>query len=380
MAHASIIIPCYNAERFIETTVASALRQTVKDIEVICVDDGSTDATFSLLTGIAQKDARVRVIAQANAGEGPARDAGLAAATGTWLYFLDSDDLMEPTLLADAIEAGERDQSDVVIFQTITVNEQTGEEMVFDLSFVRDWIPEDSFDPQQHPERIFNSFQNWVHNKLFRASFVRDRDLHMQHVHRSADILFTCRALAEADRITLLEKPLHRYRTNNPQSAMSTSDSYPLDFLEGFYALRAALEDDGTWELYHDSFVNWAIEGIVANLECMGTYEGFNAIARELADHGFERLDIAGFDRTRSDNVALFDLVHALMALPPEQAIFEFYKRYRTLFFNMMRIDLSRTRMQVQDSILGSDIQGSVSYKIGRAVTALPRAMRDLLP
>ena len=189
MPRASIIIPCYNADRFVEETVRSAQRQTVDDIEIICVDDGSSDGTLATLKRLASSDARIRVIERENGGEGPARDTGLDAATSPWLYFLDADDLMEPTLLEESIAACERDQSDIVVFKTTTLDMQTGEERSCWYSFQRDWMPDSCFRPQDHPQHVFTSFQNWVHNKLFRASFVHEHDLHMQHVHRTADLL-----------------------------------------------------------------------------------------------------------------------------------------------------------------------------------------------
>ncbi len=372
MPKASVVIPCYNAERFVAETIQSAQRQTMHDLEIICVDDGSTDNTLGMLNRLAAEDGRMRVISQPNGGEGPARDAGLAAARGSWLYFLDSDDLMEPTLLEEAIAECERHKSDLVVFRTITVNEQTGEERLCDYSFKRDWMPQSCFCPQEHPNRLFNSFQNWVHNKLFRASFVRAHGLRMQHVHRTADLLFTCRALAEASRVSLLDKPLHRYRINNPASAMATSDAYPLDFLSGFYALRSSLRQHGTWELYHDSFVNWAIEGIASNLRCARSYQGFSAIVQELQSRGFNELDIRSFPRHKADNTEYYDLVRALIDLTPEEALFRFMVSYRTML-GQAENDLSRASMAIED------ITSSASFRIGRAITSLPRTARDKL-
>ncbi len=353
-------------------TIQSAQRQTLRDLEIICVDDGSADGTLDVLNRLAAEDGRIRVIAQPNGGEGPARDAGLVAARGSWLYFLDSDDFMEPTLLEEAIATCEHDKSDLVVFRTITINEQTGEERLCDYSFKRNWLTQSCFCPQEHPNRLFNSFQNWVHNKLFRASFVHAHGLRMQHVHRTADLLFTCRALAEASRVSLLDKPLHRYRINNPTSAMATSDGYPIDFLTGFYALRSSLLQHGTWELYHDSFVNWAIEGIVSNLRCTRSYQGFNAIVQELQSRGFSELDICTFPRSKSDNTEYFDLVRALIDLAPEEALFRFMVSYRTML-GQAENELSRASMAIQD------ITSSASFRIGRTITSLPRTARDKL-
>ncbi len=393
MPRASIIIPCYNADRFVEETVRSAQRQTIDDIEIICVDDGSTDGTLATLKRIGCNDPRIRIIEQENGGEGPARDAGLDAAASPWLYFLDADDLMEPTLLEEAIFTCERDQSDIAVFRTITLDMQTGEEQLCWYSFQRDWMPYSCFHPQNHPQHVFTSFQNWVHNKLFRASFVHEHDLHMQHVHRTADLLFTCRALAEANRISLIDKPLHKYRINNPQSALATSDSYPLDFYEAFLALRTSLEQHGTWELYHDSFVNWAIHGVASNLTWARSLSGFQTIADKMRSEGLDLLDIPSFPRERSDNLESYDFVRTLVDGTPEETLFHL-AAMRGTHIGRLETEASGLRVEVSglhDEIAGlhdeisglrddlTAIVGSMSFRVGRSVTSLPRLVRDRL-
>lgn len=93
MPHVSVIIPAYNAEAFIADTVRSALDQTYRDLEVIVVDDGSADGTLKALE---QFQGRVRVHAQANGGVARARNAGVRLAAGSWIAFLDADDLWLP--------------------------------------------------------------------------------------------------------------------------------------------------------------------------------------------------------------------------------------------------------------------------------------------
>lgn len=88
----SVIIPVYNAERFLRTCLVSVLGQTLKNLEVICIDDGSTDGSFPILRSIAAEDCRLKVIRQGNAGAGPARNAGLRMAHGEYVAFMDADD------------------------------------------------------------------------------------------------------------------------------------------------------------------------------------------------------------------------------------------------------------------------------------------------
>jgi glycosyltransferase involved in cell wall biosynthesis len=100
MTRFSIVIPCYNAERWLAEAIRSCLDQTVRDLEVVVVDDGSTDRSRAIAETAAAADPRVRVIHQDNQGVGAARNAGLHVATGEYVNFLDADDLLEPEKLA----------------------------------------------------------------------------------------------------------------------------------------------------------------------------------------------------------------------------------------------------------------------------------------
>ena len=98
----SVIIPVYNAEEHLEQCLDSILCQTLKEIEIICVDDGSKDSSPAILAEYAKKDNRVRVIRQENGGAGKARNTGLSAAKGKYLSFLDADDFSQPEMLEKA--------------------------------------------------------------------------------------------------------------------------------------------------------------------------------------------------------------------------------------------------------------------------------------
>ena len=91
----SIIIPVYNVEKYLDECINSAVNQTFDDIEIICVNDGSTDGSLEIIEKHASKDKRIRIISQEHKGVGSARNAGLDAAKGKYIYFMDSDDYVE---------------------------------------------------------------------------------------------------------------------------------------------------------------------------------------------------------------------------------------------------------------------------------------------
>ncbi|MEM1116390.1 MAG: glycosyltransferase family 2 protein [Bacteroidota bacterium] len=106
----SVVIPCYNAEAFVAEAVASAVAQTVPPVEVVCVDDGSTDDTLGALRRLEAEHPTVRVRTGPNGGPSAARNRGLAEAQGDYIQFLDADDLLAPTKLehqASLVEAAE---------------------------------------------------------------------------------------------------------------------------------------------------------------------------------------------------------------------------------------------------------------------------------
>lgn len=124
MPEISVIIPVYNKEKYIEKSLRSVLNQPFGDIEVIIVDDGSTDASLTIVQGIAKTDNRIVVVDIPNGGVSNARNVGLSHAKGEWIQFLDADDLLEPDYLTQAMQVL-RDQPVDILFSGFTmVNEQ----------------------------------------------------------------------------------------------------------------------------------------------------------------------------------------------------------------------------------------------------------------
>lgn len=118
----SIIVPVYNAAGLLRTCLQSLTHQTLQDLEIICVDDGSTDASLAVLQEHAAKDTRIKVIHQANAGVSVARNRGLDAATGEYVTFVDADDWVEPVAYEMALSAFHQ-EVDMVCFGVVVDGE-----------------------------------------------------------------------------------------------------------------------------------------------------------------------------------------------------------------------------------------------------------------
>lgn len=117
MVKVSIIIPVYNTEKYLEECLACLLRQTMKEFELICVDDGSNDASGTILKRYAQKYPEViKCIFQENSGQSIARNRALEMATGDYVYFMDSDDILLATTLEETYNICVKDKLDVLFF------------------------------------------------------------------------------------------------------------------------------------------------------------------------------------------------------------------------------------------------------------------------
>jgi len=133
----SIIIPVYNVESYLSESLSSAVNQTYKNLEIICVDDGSTDSSPKILAEYAEKDERIRILEKENGGLSSARNAGLDASGGEYVYYFDSDDWIRADAIERCVEESERGKLDVIFFDAESVfeNESIKEQMPYYIGY-----------------------------------------------------------------------------------------------------------------------------------------------------------------------------------------------------------------------------------------------------
>lgn len=227
----SVIVPCYNVEPYVDECLCGLAGQTLRSLEIICVDDGSTDGTLERLRRWREKDERLRIISQPNAGVSAARNAGLDAAEGKYVGFVDPDDRVEPEMFSRLLAEAEKNDADAVVCGYREFVERDG-------TVVREggWSPEDEFYAEEKVEQ-FRRGSSWcrcvgpVYNKLIRRSLVEKHALRfVVGLKEGEDLAFLLMLLPFAPRLlTLSDRPYH-YRRERPGSATYGRDLLLGDF------------------------------------------------------------------------------------------------------------------------------------------------------
>uniref|UniRef100_UPI00359CB7DB glycosyltransferase n=1 Tax=Bifidobacterium longum TaxID=216816 RepID=UPI00359CB7DB len=236
----SVVVPIYNVERYLRTCVESLLKQTLNNMEIILVDDGSPDKSGLIADELASLHSNVKAVHQKNAGLGPARNTGIEYAAGEYVGFVDSDDWVDASMFADLYAAAKRDQADIVFgghkdmvngnvnnvkphpLAGKTLNTRT------DILGVRErlfgHLPDDS-EVESFPMRVWTG--------IYRNDFLIEHDLRFKPI-LSEDTIFNLSAYQCAQVITFTGGTAYCYRMDNQPSIMRSFSSKKLNQYAAF--------------------------------------------------------------------------------------------------------------------------------------------------
>ena len=388
----SVIIPAYNAENYIEECLNSILEENKISMEVICVDDGSTDRTLSILREYEEKDDRLRVITQKNAGAGAARNNGLKFARGEYLAFLDADDFFDPGMLRLAYEQAHLDNSDIVVFRSSEFIDSTGEYREIDCGIREDLLPEKRpFAGSEIQKNIFEAFIGWPWDKLFRAEFIRETQLRFQEQRTTNDALFVFMAIVKAERISTMDEVLAYHRRLGDGQSLSVSREKSWDcFYKALIAMKEQLIAWDLFERYEQDFVNYALHFSLWNVN---TIKGnaYKLLYLKLKEEWFQNLGILGQDDHFFYNKAEINNLKTIFQMDAEEYVF--YRldwalnhiQYQERQLNMLNQERDQLKQHLaeaekrlrQEQESRKELQQSKSYQMGRVITWPYRELKD---
>lgn len=213
----TVIIPVYNVEKYLVRCLESVIHQTYKNLEIILVDDGSTDTSGMICDRYAVEDARIKVIHQKNGGLSAARNTGIEAATGDYIAFVDSDDFIEITMYEEMEKLAEEHQAELVacryycVYKDHETDDSTGRITVYDepLSMLKQYLKEEETFLIQHAA--------W--NKLYYKDLLKEERFPVGRWYE--DVVFSAKVLSRVQKGVYLDKALYHYVCEREDSIMN---------------------------------------------------------------------------------------------------------------------------------------------------------------
>ena len=258
MPKASVIVPVYNVEGYLEKCVQSVLAQTEKDFELLLVDDGSTDHSGKLCDTLAQTDSRIRVIHQQNQGLGGARNTGIREAKAPWILLADSDDWIEPGILEKTLAAaGKVPDIDLVMFAYRTVDEAGRELGVF-----RENMPKgQALSLDQRPDILLTAPCAW--NKLYRASLFHDWGIEYPPRVWYEDVRTTPKLMTKARNMVFLDDVGYNYLQRKGSIMNSVNVERNREILEALEDVLGYFRQQGLSRRYHAELEHLAVAHVL---------------------------------------------------------------------------------------------------------------------
>lgn len=310
MCKISVIMPVFNAEEYVGIALDSLLKQSFNDMEIICVDDGSTDRSLEILHQYQKKDERINVLQQANKYAGVARNLGMSVAQGKYLSFLDADDYFRPDMLQKAYECAEEERADVVVFGGEQFRGDINNLEPFSALLREDMLPstaKNGFENEIKMENIMNFTNPAPWNKLFRRDFILKQHLQFQDYKRFNDAYFVVMALVLAQKIGIVHENLICYRTGNGNSLQGSNDEVPTQFADVFSDIQNKLVELNLYEQVEKSFRRISLSTCIYTLESLRNIDAFEKLYLRLQRELFGKFNIIGSEKSDYYNIHAYD-------------------------------------------------------------------------
>lgn len=228
MPKVSIVVPVYNVEKYLEQCLESIVNQTLKDIEIICVDDGSTDKSGEILDKYAADDARVKVIHKKNSGYGNSMNIGFDAAQGEYIGIIESDDYAELNMFESLYDCAVENRLDVLkseyfYYYSIPMERNEKQDVFSPVMCSRVFKPMTDFESKMEMVEFFN-IKPTIWSSIYRKDFIRENGIRFNETPGTSfqDASFNFKVWACAERVKLYPEAFLHYRQDNENSSVNS--------------------------------------------------------------------------------------------------------------------------------------------------------------
>lgn len=274
MPKVSVIIPVYNVEKYLRECLDSVINQTLSDIEIICINDGSTDKSLGILKEYAEKDSRIKIITQENQGQGVARNNAIEAAQGGYLVFVDPDDFLDSEALEVINKSFSDSAVDIIQFDYLVCSEDGANnrqrvfkkraKRYFNLNLLNDKV----FNWQEVGKKSIEGLSLFCWDKAYKTTFIKENNIKFAPTKNGEDHLFSISANLLANKILYINKSFYHYRTRlksitNSASIESFCVFKNIELLKQFLITNNLIEEyKSSLDEYVSSVLSWHIANI----------------------------------------------------------------------------------------------------------------------
>ncbi len=256
MAKVSIIIPVYNVEEYLEECMDSVVGQTLRELEIICVNDGSTDHSLEILQSYKKQDDRIILIDQKNGGYGKAMNQGISHATGEYIGIVEPDDYVKLNMYQDLYEKAHRYELDFVKADFYRFKRAKSGSMELYYNHLSSNASDYNtvFNPGKTPEAIRYIMNTW--SGIYKRSFLEQYQIRHNETPGAAfqDNGFWFQTFIYAKRAMIIDKPYYMNRRDNPNSSIKSTEKVYCINQEYDYIKNILMRDRQLWERFHSMY------------------------------------------------------------------------------------------------------------------------------
>ena len=260
----SIVIPVFNSENLLKDCLISVQNQTLIDIEIICIDDGSTDNSYNILEDFSENDDRFKVFHQENSGAGFSRNVALEKSNGEFILFLDSDDWIEKDTCEKLYNQATNLNSDLVLFDAVR---HLPDNQSMDLiHFLRNGSNKDFsslvFDYELVKDKVLNAYFGVIWSKFYKKSFILENNIKFPNHKLYNDVEFHVKSMLLARRISYFPKIFYHYNRIGQDSLQTlyVSSDEAIVFYDVVCGVKEFLLENGFFEEFKSEFIEFTFK------------------------------------------------------------------------------------------------------------------------
>lgn len=340
----SVIVPVYNGAEYIAKALDCIVGQTLHEIEIICVDDGSTDETVEIIQSFQKTDQRITLYQNEKINAGAARNYGMDRAKGKYLVFWDGDDLFETDALEKMYYQMENDLADICVCNANHYDTEKDLYVSKNQYLKKRLLPEViPFSKETNAKYIFNFTAQVAWNKMFLRKFVQENGIRFQEIPRINDHYFVSICMLLAARITIVDKVLVHYRAIQSNNLTGHSSQTPLCKYQVQCDIKERMIEYGIWENYElkQSFHNKALNTMIHGLNIQNDLSGYKELYNRLQSEGLQELGLEDYGPEYYYNSLEYHNLQLIRKLTYEEYLFTKGIEYRR--------NIEKKNMQIKD-------------------------------